>query len=71
MKPWYKSKTIWVNSVAAGLIALEASTGVLKPLLGDPFYMIMSAVLSVVNAVLRTITKVPLGKPAETQETQP
>lgn len=60
MKDWYKSKTIIFNGIAAGLIALEASTEVLKPLVGDKFYIIMAGVLPVMNAFLRTVTTQPI-----------
>jgi hypothetical protein len=64
MKPWYKSKIILVNAVAAALAALEASTGVLRPALGEgTFYMLIAVGLPVINAVLRTVTTQPLGKP--------
>lgn len=66
MKPWYKSKIIIVNALAAALTALEASTGVLKPVLGDgTFYMVIAVGLPVLNAVLRTVTTQPLGKQSE------
>ncbi|PIQ23490.1 hypothetical protein COW36_09115 [bacterium (Candidatus Blackallbacteria) CG17_big_fil_post_rev_8_21_14_2_50_48_46] len=68
MKPWYKSKTILVNAVAAALTALEASTGMLKPILGDSFYLIVAVGLPVVNAMLRTVTTQPLGKPEAPDE---
>jgi hypothetical protein len=61
MKEWYKSRTIVFNGLAAALIALEASTGILKPLVGDKFYLIMAGVLPVVNAFLRTVTTQSLG----------
>jgi hypothetical protein len=61
-KPWWESKTLIINAAAAGLTALEASTGILKPLVGDNFYMIMAGVLPVVNAVLRVVTTQPVGK---------
>jgi hypothetical protein len=60
MKDWYKSKTIIFNGIAASLIALEASTEVLKPLVGDKFYIIMAGVLPVMNAFLRTVTTQPI-----------
>ncbi|PIQ25400.1 hypothetical protein COW20_15170 [bacterium (Candidatus Blackallbacteria) CG13_big_fil_rev_8_21_14_2_50_49_14] len=60
-KPWYTSKTLIFNALAAGLTALEASTGMLKPLVGENFYLIMAGVLPVVNAVLRVVTTQPLG----------
>lgn len=62
MKSWKKSKTLWLNALAAALIALEASTGILKPLLGDSFYLIMAGLLPVANAALRVLTTESLGK---------
>jgi hypothetical protein len=62
MKAWYKSKTLWVNLVAAVLMALEAGTGLLKPYMADTFWVIMAVGLPIVNAVLRIITTQALGK---------
>ena len=56
MKPWYLSKTLWVNAVVAALAALEAGTGVLQPFLPANFYAIVAVGLPVVNAVLRIVT---------------
>lgn len=56
MKPWYTSKTLWVNAVVAALAALEAGTGILKPFLPSNFYAIVAVGLPVVNAVLRIVT---------------
>lgn len=62
-KPWYKSKTLWVNALAAALAALEASTGALKPALGDKgLYVAIAVGLPVINAALRAATTQPLGK---------
>ena len=55
-KPWWKSKTLWVNAIAAGLTALEAGWGVLQPYLPVNFYLLMAVALPVVNAVLRVIS---------------
>lgn len=55
-KPWWASKVLWVNAIAAGLIALEASMGVMQPYLPVNFYLMMAIVLPVVNAILRVIT---------------
>lgn len=55
-KPWYTSKTLWVNAIAAGLIALEATMGALQPLMPVNFYAAMAVGLPVINAVLRIIT---------------
>lgn len=55
-KPWWKSKTLWLNAIAAGLVALEANTGLLRPLLPVSLYMVLAAGLPVANALLRVIT---------------
>lgn len=62
MKRWYKSKTIWVNVGAASLMALEASTGLLKPYMADTFWVAMAVALPMVNAMLRVITSQGLEK---------
>jgi hypothetical protein len=56
MKPWYKSKTIIVNALVAGLVALEAVSGLLQPHLPMNFYTAIAVGLPVINAVLRVIT---------------
>lgn len=55
-KVWWKSKTLWVNAIAAMLVALEAGTGVLQPMLSVNIYTVLAVGLPVVNAVLRVIT---------------
>ena len=62
MKRWYKSKTIWVNVGAAALMALEASTGLLKPYMADEFWVAMAVALPMINAMLRVITTEGLSK---------
>jgi hypothetical protein len=56
MKPWHRSKTIWVNALAAGLVALEAVTGLLQPHLPLDIYVAVAVGLPVLNAMLRVIT---------------
>lgn len=57
MKPWYTSKTLIINALAAALATLEASTGILKPVLGNGgLYVALAVGLPVVNAVLRAVT---------------
>jgi hypothetical protein len=56
MKPWYQSKTIIVNAVAAALVALEATSGLLQPMLPVDFYTAFAVALPIVNAVLRVVT---------------
>jgi hypothetical protein len=60
MKPWYMSKTLWVNTIVAALVALEAGTGLLQPYFPGNFYTIIAVGLPVVNAILRVITTTAL-----------
>lgn len=55
-KSWWKSRTLWVNAVAAMLVALEAGTGVLQPLLPINLYTALAVGLPIINALLRVIT---------------
>lgn len=55
-KHFCRSKTLWVNAIAAALVALEASTGLLQPHLPVNLYTALAVSLPVVNAVLRVIT---------------
>ena len=55
-KVWWKSKTLWLNAIAAALVALEAGTGMLQPLLPVNFYTLLAVGLPVINGALRVIT---------------
>lgn len=55
-KVWWKSKTLWVNAIVAMLVALEAGTGVLQPMLPVNLYTVLAVGLPIVNALLRVIT---------------
>lgn len=55
-KPWWKSRTLWVNTAAAALVALEANTGLLQPLLPVNLYTAIAIALPVLNAALRIVT---------------
>lgn len=71
-KPWYQSKTIWVNVAVASLAAVEAATGALKPALGDNgVYAIIAAGLPLANMILRVMTSQPLGKPSDEGSSAP
>lgn len=61
MKPWYMSKTLWVNTVVAALVALEAGTGLLQPFMPANFYAMVAVGLPVVNSILRVVTSTALG----------
>lgn len=54
-KHWSRSKTLWVNAIAAGLVALEAGTGLLQPHLPVSLYTAVAVGLPVINAVLRVM----------------
>lgn len=56
MKPWWKSKTLWVNIVVAVLSTLEATTGLLQPYLPAHWYVAVAVGLPIVNVILRVIT---------------
>lgn len=62
MKPWWQSKTLWVNAIIAALAALEAGTGILQPFLPANFYALIAVGLPVVNALLRVVTTQGLTK---------
>ncbi len=55
-KPWWTSKTLWVNAAFAALLAIEAKLALLQPLLPVNFYALVATVLPAVNAVLRIVT---------------
>lgn len=55
-KPWFESRTLWLNALAAGLLTLEASTGALQPLLPVNVYAAVAIALPVLNAMLRVMT---------------
>ena len=59
-KPWYQSKTILFNILAAVLVAVQALTGALQPLMSVDFYQTVAEVLPVANAMLRLLTDSPV-----------
>lgn len=56
-KHWSRSRTLWVNAIAAALVALEAGTGLLQPHLPVSLYTAVALGLPVINAVLRVMTR--------------
>lgn len=69
VKPWYTSKTIWLNVAVAALAGVEAATGALKPVFGDNgLYLLIAGALPAANMILRAMTTVPLGKQPGKQE---
>ena len=56
MKKWYTSKTLWVNIIAIGAVALSSFGGIIV----TPEESV--ALLAVVNLVVRIFTKEELQK---------
>jgi len=56
------SKTMWLSTVGAGLVAFEASFAILQPMLPVNVYATIAVGLSVVGAVLRALTTKPLSE---------
>lgn len=59
-KAWWRSKTLWINGVAAGALIAQSQWGfVISP-------EAQAAILAVVNLALRIITKEAVGLQTET-----
>lgn len=63
-KPWYQSKTLWVNwlvaVLSAGVILLDAVAADQLPLPVTPDAAMVALALGVVNLVLRYLTDQPI-----------
>lgn len=55
MKPWYRSKTVWVNLAFAALAIVEVNLRVLQPALGN-WYGVAVIALPLANLFLRFVT---------------
>lgn len=55
-KAWWQSKTILINIGFALLVALQALTGAIQPLLPVDLYESVAVILPALNAFLRTIS---------------
>ncbi|MGO1000854.1 DUF7940 domain-containing protein [Lysobacter sp. CA196] len=62
-KPWHRSWTLWVNLLAAVLVALESGLDVLRQIVPGDFYLYVALVLPLVNAALRVVTSQGLHLP--------
>lgn len=56
-KPFYQSKTLWLNTLVAIFTMLEAQFHLIQPQLEPAHYMLLIAGLSGLNMFLRTITE--------------
>jgi hypothetical protein len=55
-KPWWKSKTLWLNVVVLVCAAAETQLNVLQPLLPVNVYGLVAFGLPLLNVLLRTVT---------------
>lgn len=55
-KPWWQSRTLWVNAIVLALAAAEDHIGLLQPVLPVNVYQLIAFALPVVNAALRIVT---------------
>lgn len=55
-KPWWQSKTLWLNAIVLALAAAEDHVGLLQPVLPVNFYQLVAFALPVINAALRFLT---------------
>lgn len=61
-KPWYASKTIWVNIVAfVATMAMVFGVDLPFELTAEVQAEIVAAIMAVVNIVLRFVTDTPIG----------
>ena len=66
MKKWWKSKTVWFNTLAGVVSVLAQSSAELSPIFGPTAIGVIAAV----NILLRTVTNQPLGKPEQPKESE-
>lgn len=57
-KPWFKSKLVWVNSIAAGVAVADQVMPMLPPTIAAK----AATGIFVANIVLRLLTTQPVGK---------
>lgn len=61
-KPWWESKTIWLNVAVGVLAGVEVATDALKPVLPPEALGGVLALVSVINVVLRSVTGKPIAR---------
>lgn len=55
-KPWYKSKTLWLNAIALALAAAAENWSALQGVLPAHWYAWFAFALPIGNALIRTVT---------------
>jgi heme A synthase len=59
-KPWWKSKTLWLNTLLAAGVVVEANIGLLQAKLGAQAYLAVAGFAAAANCFLRFITTQPI-----------
>jgi hypothetical protein len=60
-KPWWQSRTIWLNAAVAAVAIVEASSEALKPVLPPEAMGGLLAAVAVANVVLRAVSGQPVA----------
>jgi len=60
MKPWWKSKTLWLNTILAATTIAEANLGLLQSQFGLSTYLVLLSFAAALNAALRFVTSQPI-----------
>lgn len=60
-KPWRASRVLWFNAAAAAVAAAEGSLGMLRPLLGEHVFPVLTFAVVLGNCVLRAVTIGPIA----------
>lgn len=55
-KPWWRSRTLWLNALALALAAAEERLGLLQGVLPASTFQAVAFALPVLNMVLRLVT---------------
>jgi hypothetical protein len=67
-KPWYQSRTLQLNLLAALFLAIEANFHLVQPLLPVNVYASAAFALAVMNTVLRVLTTASLTMQATSSQ---
>lgn len=59
-KRWWKSKTLWLNTLLAAGVVVEANLGLLQSKLGPQAYLAVVGIAAAANCFLRFITTQPV-----------
>jgi len=59
-KPWWRSKTMLFNMVAAALIAVEMNLPGLQSFIEPELYAYLLMGINIINVLLRAVTKSPV-----------